>query len=700
MSRREFRASVRDPRPTSAWAMVLVASTTLWITGQVAPWAMAISLGAMAYSLTRRGEPRPWQSSPLLLNLAMGTIAAVTLALALRGGPSTIALAHFATLGQGLQLIDSRPRKSEFLLVALSLFQVILAANLTDSVFFPVLLLVYLAATTWTLMVHTLRSEAIEAGDATAATHAISRGLLRNTLLVTGLSVLLALAIFVTLPRMRSSVLHGASARGYAVAGFTNRVELGTIGRIRADSTVVLRVETLAGEAPPTSEGYWRGLAFDHFDGRSWSIEPATRSAPGGSPAFGISLGRPRARAPLVQRIVREPVQAGVLFGAGEARYLEGAVSRVELDANGALYSPGQANERIRYTIHSEGHHPDDVALARDETRTPERRGDRFLELPSFDPRVAHLAEEITRDLGNDAERVRALESWLRENGRYTDRPPDFGQDAERSPVEDFLLEGLSGHCEYFASALVVLARSAGLPARLVNGFAGGRFNELGDFVELTRSDAHAWVEVHYAEAGWVRYDPTPPRLRLSADAAPSLRERLAQAASAIELWWFQRVIDFDSSDQVRAVRSAWIGWQGLREPARAKRGDGTELGGTPGFGFSLPGRDSILVGLAAGLALLLQRIRRPSAAFERLVPSYAAALTLLQKHGLTRDPSTSARDFSERVSQRLPAPGAEAFERLTESYLAARFGARPSDPGTAEIARLKQHLGRRARSR
>lgn len=87
--------------------------------------------------------------------------------------------------------------------------------------------------------------------------------------------------------------------------------------------------------------------------------------------------------------------------------------------------------------------------------------------------------------------------------------------DAElgRSPVEGFLLGELSGHCEYFASGMVVLARSAGIPSRLVNGFAGGQRNEIGDFVEVTRADAHAWVEVHYEEAGWVRYDPTPPSL-------------------------------------------------------------------------------------------------------------------------------------------------------------------------------------------
>jgi hypothetical protein len=101
----------------------------------------------------------------VLLNLGMAGIVAATIEVALRGEPSTIALAHFAALAQGLQLVDARPRRTEFLLVALALFQVVLAANLTDSVWFPPLVCAFLFATVWTLLVHTLRSEAIEAGD-------------------------------------------------------------------------------------------------------------------------------------------------------------------------------------------------------------------------------------------------------------------------------------------------------------------------------------------------------------------------------------------------------------------------------------------------------------------------------------------------------------------------------------------------------
>ena len=211
MSRRSFRISVQAPRPTSAWALVTVASATLWMTQQLDAWVVAAQGLAILLSLWRRERPFAWQGSALALNFGMIAIVGVTIAVALRGEPSTIALAHFAALTQGLQLLDARPRHTEFLLVTMALFQVILASNLTDSVFFPPLLVAFVFATVWTLLVHTLRSEALEAGDPRGVSRAITPGLMRMTLIASSLSVVLALLLFITLPRLRSSVIQGAS---------------------------------------------------------------------------------------------------------------------------------------------------------------------------------------------------------------------------------------------------------------------------------------------------------------------------------------------------------------------------------------------------------------------------------------------------------------------------------------------------------
>jgi transglutaminase-like putative cysteine protease len=645
----------------------------------------------------------------------MFAITGVTISRALAGSPATLSLAYFAALAQGLQLLDARPRKSEFLLVALALFQVILAANLTDSVFFPPLLVLFLIAVTWTLMVHTLGTEAAESGDASAARAALPPDLLRTTLLASLLSLLLAGVIFMVLPRMRSSVLRGGLGPGMAVSGFSDRVDLGTIGRIRKDRRVVLRVETLEGPAPAPGAGYWRGMAFDRFDGRSWSVSAqagrAARERLNGTPRFGLELrGGPPAGA-RVERIVREPVEAGVLFTAGPLRRIEGPMDHLQLDNNGGLYFPARPNERIRYTLWTLPAPVATPALTRDHTAPSSERGPlaaeraaRYTALPELDPAVAGLAREITAGLESDAARLAAIEAYLRRKGRYTDEPPPMGQPGGRSPVEDFLLGEVAGHCEYFASCMVVLARSLDMPARLVNGFAGGRINRIGGFTELLRADAHAWVEVHFAEAGWVRYDPTPPDLRSRSAAGLSLFEQLAELGSVIELWWFQRIVDFDSSDQVLALKSAWTFFKDLRpEPTLSAE---PERRRTPEPGWRLPSVPGpvLLAGLfALGLLAETLRRRRGRDPAHRLPRAYARALRLLARRGLIRREATTAHGFVDEVTPHLPGAATAHLRVLTRAYLAERFGpnAARSSPGelTQHYKKLREALPRRPRN-
>jgi len=694
VSRLEFRVADSTSRPTSAWLLVTVAGASLWITGQLAIWAIAAQVLAIAVSLARRSKPFAWQRSALVLDLGLAAVVAVTIAIGLQDRPSTIALAHFAALTQGLQLLDARPRKTEFLLVTLAMFQVILAANLTDSVFFTPLLVATLLATVWTLLVHTLRMEALEAGDAGSVTRAVTPGLLRTTLLASGLSIVLALLLFAVLPRLRSSVVTAASlAPVLSTAGFSESVELGALGRIRRDARVVLRVETLDGKPPGFGGGYWRGLAFDRFDGRTWSITPPGRSRVAGSAETGVSFGQDPDDANLVQRVVREPVAGGVLFGVGECRRLQGTVRRLERDSSGGLYAAYQGEERVRYTIATHRRTRLDERLRRDSARPPRRDGARYLQRPALGAAVAGLAHRIAESAESDADRVRALENWLLRHGRYTDDPPDALAAGDRSPIEAFLLGELAGHCEYFASALVVLARELGIPARLVNGFAGGRENPIGGFVELTRSDAHTWVEIHYERAGWVRYDPTPPDLRARPAAAVSLATRLRDLGSALELWWFQRVVGFDRSDQMWALKEAWLAWQAARNAGWRGRATGGRWSASRWLPDAwLAWRDAFgWLGLAGGLALLVWRLRRHRRRSE-LPTAYAEALRLLRRRRLERPTAATARDFAQRVATSIP-PAGPAFAALTEGYLAARFGGRPWSSAGADLRALRDAL-------
>jgi transglutaminase-like putative cysteine protease len=712
MSRREFRGRVEGPRPPAAWLMSLVAAATLWLTEQLPPWLVAVQLAAFAFSFATRHAPPAFRSSPVWLNVLMAGITTITIRSALAGNPATISLAYFTALAQGLQLLDARPRKSEFVLVAVALFQVVLASNLTDSVFFPPLVLVFLASVTWTLLVHTLALEAAEAGDPQAAERVVAPDLRRLTFVATSACVVLAMGLFIVLPRLKTSVLQGGLRSGMSLSGFSDKVALGDVGRIRLDHSVVLRVEALDGELPDPVDAYWRGLAFDAFDGRSWSISPAEhaglRQPINGIGRFGIEL-RPQNDAPVrVQRILREALDAEVLFSAGDARRIEGPFQRLERDANGGLYVPGHGPERLRYTIWTSTPARDVRRLAGERALPPvepgprrarsAKRADRYLALPPLDARVAARAAALVAGAPNDYERALRLEAALRRDGRYTDSPPPLG-DEKTSPIEAFVLGELEGHCEYFASAMVVLARAQGLPARLVNGFAGGQPNPVGGFIEVTQADAHAWVEIHFERSGWVRFDPTPPDRRLRAETALSLAERAAQLASAVELWWFQRVVDYDSADQIGALRALWRRFSpeaasGLADAREEERERGRER-----FGFDLEGwSDPRLLGALVALAGLLAAAR-----FLRAKPQgpdpiplvYRRAQRILARRGIRRAPNVSALDFAEAVAARLPDPGARAFREITAAYLAERFGAARPQDREAELAALQDAVDR-----
>ena len=355
MSRREFRGAVESPRPSAAWLMSITASTTLWVTEQLPLWVIAVQCFTVVCAFATRSNPPAFRRSPIWLNLFMAGITTITVRSALSGNPATLSLAQFTALAQALQLLDTRPRKSEFVLVALSLFQVILASTLTDSIFFPPLLLLFLATVTWTLIVHTLQIEATEAGDPAAASRAIAPDLRRMTVISTSACLILAMLIFITLPRLGAGMRRGARSPGISISGFSDRVSLGDVGRIRKDESVVLRVEGSEGELPDPVDAYWRGLAFDEFDGRSWSISRSGREAPrraiSGVGRLGIDLD-PVGDAPLVgQRILREPVEHGVVFAPGPVQRIEGPFQHLERDRNGGLYLPGRSNERVRYTI-------------------------------------------------------------------------------------------------------------------------------------------------------------------------------------------------------------------------------------------------------------------------------------------------------------------------------------------------------------
>jgi len=162
---------------------------------------------------------------------------------------------------------------------------------------------------------------------------------------------------------------------------------------------------------------------------------------------------------------------------------------------------------------------------------------------PRLDPRVSRLAEKITAMANNNYDRALGIKNYLRDNFGYTLAAQKISPD---DPIASFLFTTRKGYCEYFASAMAIMLRTLGIPARLVNGFQTGSYNRYGkDFVVRAR-DAHSWVEVYFPHYGWIPFDPTPP------DPHPVVASEFDNYIDALNLFWSEWVVNYDFSHQMR----------------------------------------------------------------------------------------------------------------------------------------------------
>lgn len=147
----------------------------------------------------------------------------------------------------------------------------------------------------------------------------------------------------------------------------------------------------------------------------------------------------------------------------------------------------------------------------------------RYLQLPSnLDPRIRRLAERITAGAETPYDKAAALEAWLRRNIRYNENIP--APPPGRDGVAYVLFDIRQGYCDYYASAMAVMARALGIPARVVSGYAQGEWMPDGRY-RVRQRDAHTWVEIYFPGFGWVEFEPTaaqPPLLRPQRPITPT----------------------------------------------------------------------------------------------------------------------------------------------------------------------------------
>ena len=480
---------------------------------------------------------------------------------------------------------------------------------------------------------------------------------------LSGLSLLLALLAFLALPRLRPAAL-GAGSSDDAHVGFNDSVALGELGDLLDDPTPALRMTLPPGQPAPT---YVRGLVLDRFDGRTWTATVPDLEQP---------LPRPEGAVPV--QVVQEP-------GAGPVAFAPGLI--VDVDADPPGFQADQAgNQRLLGPARRHTYTAWVVPIDADPS-PPEHR---WVLLPdTLDPRIQALANEIAGDTVDPMVATARIEAWLDENTSYTFSPRDAQAEA---PLSTFLFDTRAGHCEYFAAATAVLLRSAGHPARVVNGYAQPEWNGVAGHWLVRSGNAHSWVEVQARDGRWHRVDPTP-----SGSRPPPPLSTLQRLADAATTTWYDGVLAYDGSVQVGMVRSAgW--WVQTRVTGAAPQE------ATPWLGLLLLLGPAVALTLAAilvvrrvGRRLAGERPRRPTGRVARL---HARARATVARAGWRVPESLPPVDAARWLAHEEPESGAE-LEALAWLHYRVRYGGEDDADLAAEararLTSLTRTLPRRA---
>ena len=254
---------------------------------------------------------------------------------------------------------------------------------------------------------------------------------------------------------------------------------------------------------------YWRGLTYDRYSGRGWYTGAAkdVEYQAGELAAFeGVSVTSP------FHRAVRQKIQA--VADLGGLLYVTGELVTADHDYGVAWRAPGDAFgaqiEATSYRADSLVPLVSEAQLRSAGSDYPDWVRDRYLALLDEVPaRVRALARDLTATEPTPYDRACAIESYLRTFPYTLDLP---GPPPGRDVVDYFLFDLRQGYCDYYATAMVVLARAAGLPARLAVGYASGTYDAPKAHYIVTEADAHSWVEVYFPGYGWVEFEPTGGR--------------------------------------------------------------------------------------------------------------------------------------------------------------------------------------------
>jgi len=500
----------------------------------------------------------------------------------------------------------------------------------------------------------------------------------------------LVVLFFLLFPRINPGLRFELRPFRSANIGFSDRLSPGSIAALANSSEVAFRAEFPGSSTPPSRPMYWRGVVMWHCNGMEWRAPYAPRPVSSSSTVdMTGSSGRPVPSAnanEIHQRITLPPSGARWMFAFDRpVKAVPGAM----LARGDYLWSIQPIRRSRRYDVTS--------SESSENEMTAGQRAE-ALEVPaSISPAVRDLANSWTAQ-NPDPHGVinRALQFFRTQRFSYSLTPGEYDD------LDEFLFRRRAGFCGHYAASFATLMRLAGIPARVVVGYLGGEYNDLGHFFLVRQSDAHAWCEVWLAENGWTRVDPTSAVApgRASLDLTSFLETRIASGQMGARrnsliaqllrstiftnvrfIWetlsyeWDTQVLAFDSDVQDVLLTSIGI----------ASRG--------PLFLVL----EILLVAIALLAIYFAWMQLRTRSRVDRAKELYEYFCRKTARLGVPRDPCEGPLDFGRRVAQSLPNES-NRIRQIADTYILLRYAPQPAPGMLDRFAKEVNAFGARAR--
>lgn len=593
--------------------------------------------------------------------------------------------------------------------------------------------------------------------EAVGHTRIVPRTFMASTAIITLFIVGITLIFFAAIPRLHSQKLFEAVAKKpdpNNLSAFDEAVEFGNFEKIQLDPSVAMYVRPDSTEQRP-DHVRMRGVSLDEFDGRRWRRSTSPQQFRDQTVVFDAMSRRQYAAQSFT--VIQPPHITNYLFAntLPESLKLDFSDGHIYYDRNAnSAWLPQVYSKEIQYKTQSRVETTDNRSdPAREPTWVDDYREfvsdpkkldeetkkvevapveddkvskpglmatftlnalqnllpskayqlqkyniiayykNKLLTVPPSlnTPRMKGLATELTAEKNTPFEKAVAVEQYLRTRFSYTLEPK-----AQGNYIEDFLFNTKQGHCEYFATSMVMLLRLAGIPSRIVNGFYCVEWNDIGEgHFTVRQRDAHSWVEAYFERYGWMTFDPTPAVGVGRPWEQNAFMMHMNRLIDGLKVQWYRYIIDYSFSDQqgiVRGMLKARNQFAGLLQNLRQTRADlgiktDAALGGIT-FVVIIG-----LIGLVVLLAKFISMVRRRLKPLERkrttpVIRYYQEILHLLQKRGHRRKPAETPREFAAHLStdEQLA-----LFAPITEMYYENRFSG--TEPTEEQLERVRQFV-------